>query len=71
MATITQISNRLNVITNNMIQYKTVIADNADDLDTEVSNLLNDGWMMHGPQYQNHFKQYVQPLIKIPNTKIK
>ena len=71
MATITQISNRLNVTTNNMIQYKTVMNDNIDELDVEVSNLLNDGWMMHGPQYQNHAQTYMQPLIKIPNTKIK
>ena len=54
-----------------MIQYKTVMNDNIDELDVEVSNLLNDGWMMHGPQYQNHAQTYIQPLIKIPNTKIK
>lgn len=47
------------------VQYKTLFNEFIGQLDSEVSEALNDGWQPAGPQYKADVTFY-QPMIKVP-----
>lgn len=49
----------------NKIEYKTLFSQHVGQLDDEVTEYLNDGWMPHGPQYSVGSNFY-QAVIKVP-----
>ena len=57
---------------NNMnfkVEYKTLFNSSVGQLDDEVMEYLNSGWMPHGPQYYSVKDEwYVQPVLRIPSS---
>ena len=51
------------------IEYKTLCNEFIGQLDMEVEEYLNNGWMPHGPQYSVNNKFY-QPLLRVPQQMI-
>jgi len=49
----------------NKIEYKTLFSQHVGQLDDEVTEYLNNGWMPHGQQYSVDSNFY-QAVIKVP-----
>jgi len=49
-----------------LIKYKTLFHKHVGQLDDETMYYLNEGWMLHGPQYwvEGCFYQVLTKLIK-------
>ena len=54
-----------------IIEYKTIMADNIDRLDYEVTQYLKLGWYLTGIQYirydNGHMVNFLQPICR-PDT---
>ena len=53
------------VATQPKIEYKTIFNEFIGQLDNEVEEHLNNGWMPHGPQYAVD-KKFYQALLRVP-----